>query len=77
MQTSIPTSLMDPSLGACCRGFIAQRLHRRFAHQGKVGFTSERAQRRSHVMLNCPHDARAVASGRERPIVDACVTRVE
>jgi hypothetical protein len=36
--------------------------HARFVHAGKLGFTSERGQRRSHIMVNCPGDLKGVAS---------------
>lgn len=36
--------------------------HARFVHEGKLGFTSERGQRRSHIMLHCPGDIQGVAN---------------
>ena len=36
--------------------------HARFVHEGKLGFTSERGQRRSHIMLHCPGDIQGIIS---------------
>ena len=49
-----------PAIAVRLEGNFQQ--HARFVAEGKLGFTSERGQRRSHIMLNCPGDLRGIAS---------------